>query len=468
MDDYSRQQLTAFFDSIAPWRAAYGRARLHYLAIRDGEKLLLLSARIYMGVGGTAVPKERFKSGRIEAGQWEITQDASSIEQIVESLVASEGLCVEGHGCLVLAQDHGRSPTVAKPLLLHPEGITEGNRIAVLTIWGAERNQYLPQPETDWALKAGMMPFDSVGELAGDYGVGALVDGCVTLEVVGYTAIQVNIQSKVDGRIATVGVRMSSALNREMAQIGYRVIDKGLVVQRNAVMGRDLSWQDDGEFVVGMTSVDVPLGAVIQCIASYDGHAHNIHWFADPNIFQNPRAAALAQVDQSFELLRGYLLPEPNAKGRSAGDFEAAMSWVVWALGFAPASFGTNNKTRDAFDIVAVTPRGHFVVIECTLGLLRADSKLSKLTARATSLRDALIASNMQHLQVLPVMVSAMTRDQIQADLPQAVQTGVYVVTREDLEQMIPELLRLPDPDGMFERAIQELRDKQLSGKQGE
>lgn len=468
MDEYSRQQIAAFFDSIAPWRAAYGRVRLHYLAIRDGEKLLLLSARIYMGVSGAADLKERISAGHIEAGQWEIPQKIFSIEKVVESLLSSEGLSVEGHGRLVLLQDQGRSPVVAKPLLLHPEGLTQGNRIAVLTIWGSERHQYIPQPETDWALKAGMMPFDSIGELANDYGAGVLAAECATIEVVGYTAIQVDIQSKVDGRLAMIGVRMSGALDRAMAQIGYRVIDKGQVVQRNAIMGKNLSWQDDGEFVSGMTSLDVPLGAVIQCIASYDGHAHNVYWLADPSIFQNPRATALAQVDQSFELLRGYLLLEPNARGRAADDFESAISWVMWALGFAPASFGTNNKTRDAFDIVAVTPRGHFVVVECTLGLLRAESKLSKLAARASSLREALIASNMQHLQVLPVIVSAMTREQIQADLSQAVETGVYVVTREDLEQMIPELLRLPDPDDMFERAVQELRDKRLSDKQGE
>ena len=41
---------------------------------------------------------------------------------------------------------------------------------------------------------------------------------------------------------------------------------------------------------------------------------------------------------------------------------------------------------------------GDFVVVECTLTLLRADGKLSQLAARAARLRDALCESRLTFL----------------------------------------------------------------------
>lgn len=135
---------------------------------------------------------------------------------------------------------------------------------------------------------------------------------------------------------------------------------------------------------------------------------------------------------------------------------------MLWGLGFAPVSFGMNSKTRDAFDILAVSPRGDFLVVECTLGLLRAENKLSKLSAREASLRKMLSASGLQQIHVLPVIVTAMTRDEIKADLSAAAETGVLVMTREDLEAVFQgERLRFANADQLFEQALQKLAESQ-------
>ena len=89
-----------------------------------------------------------------------------------------------------------------------------------------------------------------------------------------------------------------------------------------------------------------------------------------------------------------------------------------------------------------------FLVVECTLGLLRADSKLSKLAARAAALRQLLRGSNFSHLRVLPVIVTAMTKDEISADADQARQLGIVVVTRENLERLLAEALSERRRDG--------------------
>ena len=133
---------------------------------------------------------------------------------------------------------------------------------------------------------------------------------------------------------------------------------------------------------------------------------------------------------------------------------------MLSVLGFSTATFGTDAKTRDAFDAVAVTPNGDFVVVECTLGLLSADSKLSKLAARAASLRETLAASNMKHLRVLPVIVRAMTAEQVKAHKAQAEEIGILVQTKENLDEVFNELLRYPDADRLFERAMRSMEDK--------
>lgn len=463
MNDFSQQQFSAFFSAISAWRAAYRRARLHFFAVRQDEELSIISARIYLDAGGPDQVKSHFRAGALEVGQWDIPQTELSVEDATLALIGEHGLLIEGIGRLRLVSDTGNEVFIAPPTLLHPEGLNSGNRLAVLALAGANWAEWVRQPESDWLLKAADTPYDSVQELCSEYGLGALRGDRSLIEVVARTAVEVLARSEVKGTSAELGIWMASSLDRAKARIGFRVLDKGHVLKRGAVTGNDLTWQDEGLASIGTTQLEIPAGAVVQCIASYGGHAHHVQWRADPSIFQNPRAAILSMVDQSQQTIRGYLQPDLPPRGKAADDFEAAIGWLLWALGFSTATFGTNAKTRDAFDTVAVTPNGDFVVVECTLGLLRADSKLSKLAARAASLRETLAASNMKNLRVLPVIVTAMTAEQVKADLAQAEEIGVLVLTKENLDEVFNELLRYPDADRLFERAMVSMEDKRTA-----
>lgn len=166
-------------------------------------------------------------------------------------------------------------------------------------------------------------------------------------------------------------------------------------------------------------------------------------------------------IDPRPEILRGFLQPDYPLKGMAADDFEAGIAWLLWALGFSAAAFGANSKTTDAFDTVAVSPGGEVVVVECTLALLRADSKLSKLAARAARLRDALSTSNMKHLRVLPVRVSAMPLEQVKVDIPSAEEHAILVLARESLAAALDvDLFRFPDADGFFARGTAQMEER--------
>lgn len=128
-------------------------------------------------------------------------------------------------------------------------------------------------------------------------------------------------------------------------------------------------------------------------------------------------------------------------------------------------SVGANPKTKDAYDIVAVSPRGDFMVIECTVGPLRSEGKLSKLVVRASALRATLDESNLRQFKVLPVIVSALTDEQLKADAGAADESGVLVVGREGIDSLLSEQYRFPDADALFDRAWQSVQDRQARRK---
>ncbi|MFL9954187.1 hypothetical protein PQR65_12350 [Paraburkholderia nemoris] len=461
MSQHVQKMIGAFFQAIGPWDSAYANARLTFIAVRRGAYLETLAARLYLTSLFRDPPKGWFQAGDLVAGQLELSGGVTAFAEAIKQIASPDGFPIPESGKLFLRPEDNQNISVGLPDLLHSEGVDQGNRLAVLTMCGVRRDMLAQQPQTDWMLKAAAIPFDSLNELFLEYGLGAAPNTSTTLEVVALAAAEVSVLSNVKDGKATLGLWLAKNLDRSKARLGYRVIDKG-VVNRGSVEGDKLKWEEKSGDIVGQLSLEVPLGAVVHCIASYAGHAHNLRWFADPKTYQNARAAVLSSVDQTGKLLRGYLLPELPPRGKAADDFESALAWVLWTLGFAPVSFGMNAKTRDAFDILAASPRGDFIVVECTLGLLRAESKLSKLSAREASLRKMLATSGLQHLRVLPIIVTAMTKDEVKADLNAAAETGVLVLTREDLEAVFDsDRLRFANADQLFERALQRLAESQ-------
>ncbi|MGF6773803.1 hypothetical protein P3T18_006317 [Paraburkholderia sp. GAS199] len=462
MKPHVQKMIAAFFEAIEPWKSAYAKARLTFIAVKRDESLVILAARMYLSAVFRDPTKDWFEAGDLVAGQVELSGGVAVFVQAIEQIASHDGFEIPEQGKLVLRSEDNQNISVGPPDLLHAEGLNQGNRLAVLTMCGARRDLLTQQPQTDWMLKAAKIPFDSLSELGVEYGLGAAPNTQTTVEVVANTASEVWLPSSVKDGKAVLGLWLAPNLDRSNARLGYRVLDKGVVVNRGSVDGSKLDWGERLGDVVGQLPLEVPRGAVVQCIASYAGHAHHLRLFADPETYQNARAAVLFNVDQTGKLLRGYLLPDLPPKGKAADDFESAVAWMLWGLGFAPVSFGTSPKTRDAFDILAVSPRGDFVVVECTLGLLRAESKLSKLSAREAALRKMLATSGLQHVRILPVIVTAMTRDEVKADLRAAAETGVLVLSREDIEAVLAgERLRFANADQLFEQALLNLAESQ-------
>jgi hypothetical protein len=185
---------------------------------------------------------------------------------------------------------------------------------------------------------------------------------------------------------------------------------------------------------------------------SYEGVAQSHLWIGDPAHSQNPRRAVYEVFDPQLQSLQAFLLGA-YARGQERRNLEAAVAWLLWMLGFNVAHLGAMPKTQEAADLLATTPTGHFAVVECTTGLLKAENKLALLHSRANAVRQRLKDSSNSELHVLPVIVTSRPRAEVEADIEAAEKLGIHVLTRENLEQSVTMTLIPQNADTLYQGA---------------
>lgn len=211
---------------------------------------------------------------------------------------------------------------------------------------------------------------------------------------------------------------------------------------------------------MGVATVKASAAAALHCTAIYAGSVQHQFWIADPTTAQNAKRVAYETIDGNLTALRETFRRE-SYKGRGAArELESNISWLLWMLGFSVAHLGAVTRAQDAADILATTPQGHFAVVECTTGMLRADNKLPKLIERAEIIRRRLEASGNRHLRVITAIVTSKPRDEIRPELEAAERQRVLVIAREDLEEAVANTAAHQDADQLFERAENAIQEK--------
>jgi hypothetical protein len=314
--------------------------------------------------------------------------------------------------------------------------------------------------DLDWELKAADPPYVDLIDLLSEFGLNAQQLGRAHIEVVALHAAEIDVTSDVGDADANLACLVANRVASEDVAINYRVVLGGGTVKRGTLRGADMAWEQRPTARRGVGKIEIPSGALIQCFAIVNGHAHHQFWLANPRTLPNPNRAAFEQYDPSLSTLQEFLSDAPR-KGFDAHDVEFAVSWLLWMQGFRPAVIGANRRTRDAPDLLVTSPGGHFLVVECTTGPLKADHKLSRVHERAISLRRRLNDSGHSHLRVLPAIVTTLRRDEVKADIEQAERLGILVVTREELEQGVTQSFVLQNADALFANAEKTVLDNQ-------
>jgi hypothetical protein len=467
MQPHEKVQIEKFFSTIEPWIKAYSHIGLSYFAVRKDGEINLLQARLFLNTAPSTIPTSHIGTASVLAGHFNFTELGMTLRGFVDRLVEDGEIATPLGKFKFPSEKGGEFSAYFDPF--HQEGIAGGNRLTVLTIRGASKWQLIEQTKFDWELKAAPKPFDSLDELLSFLALGGSRDNSANIEIVAYHVAEINFSSVISGEDAKPSVFLAKTLDPNKCQIGYRVFLHGKVVQRESIQGGDFTWTEQDRFLLGEGLVGIPQGAVLHCVASYAGYAQHQGWIADPAHSQNARRVSLESFDERLEILRDYLFEELKPR-KNARDFEFGVAWLVWMLGFSINQVGGTARTSDAPDILATSPKGNILVVECTTGLLKAENKLANLIDRTEAIRKRLAISGNSHLKLLPVIVTAKTKEEIKADLEQAQKLGVLVVTQEVLQELLQQTIAAPDPEAIYTRAWNGVQPKpdwigSISGK---
>lgn len=418
----------------------------NYASVESNGRRYLLIGRLFINAFPSPDTFQNFEHGSVRVGKIPFGALGLNTRELISHLFDGV-LPIDGN-------IHFPKPNPEYKINYHPAHAAGGrvNKLTVLQIEGVERSKIIAPDLLDWEVRGAETPYDNFIELLGENRLGFQGPNSA-FEIVLNHLVEVDHKSRVFGETAKIGVYLSSNLPKGGASIGYRVFAKERVISRGRVNGDDLTWTEEENHSIGCTEIGVPPAAIVHLVASYNGVAQYSYYVSDPEHAPNDRRSIYENFDAELVLLKEWLF-RPMTKGANARDFEAAVSWLFWMIGFSPVLLGLFPKTQDASDMIVVTPRGNYAVVECTVGMLRADNKLATLVRRSNELKDRLRAAGSGHLNVLPIMVTSLTREGVAAELEQAERAGVVVVTRETLGTSIERTLLPLQPDKYYDDAL--------------
>jgi Holliday junction resolvase len=453
MNDYERKHLEDFFRAIESNLPGYRYANFSYLALKNGEAFELSQGRL--NLQGVPAPNSSrcFQSENVRAGVCLLSELKLTPRGFVDKLFT--GVLQTPHGDLLFSPEQERFHSVYfSPF--HSEGISTQRRQIQLSISG-NRRQNVQSPSLDWELKAAPTPFFNLQELCDEFAIGQIKGDLLSVEILAFNIAAISAESAIDGIKANLAIDLAEGLQREKASIGYRIFEKNKVVKRGTLSGSDLLWVNIDNVQRGRGELELPAGAVLDCVANYASVAQSHRWIFNPKTAQNPYWSVHQTFDNNLEVLQAAF-NQTLGRGANSRDVEVAVAWLLWMLGFSVSHISGIAKTTDAPDLIAATPQGNLLVIECTMGILKEDNKLPHLVGRAEKVRQNLSVSGNQHLRVLPVIVTTKTREEVKADLEQAYKLGVYVVTREVLTELTNRTKFFPDSNQLYLQAEEALR----------
>ncbi len=427
-------------------------ASLTYIARVGCNQPHIVKARLNFHNEGTDLAPKFFVSPEIVAERFPLSALGLTASDFLDAALDGK-IATPGREYAFLPQITGGYAATFIPL--HPEVLAQQSRTGVLQIRGTDQSDHWQNPVLDWALRSADAPYDNLNELSIDFGIGCLIEPSTIIEAVAPSVVAIDLSNQVTGGTARIGVLATKGIDRSKVSIGYRVLDKGVVTARMSVDGLLLDWVEEEVRDVASTEIAVPPASIVSCYARYEGVTYHSGFIVDPSLAQNPRRAAYERFDPELKALAEALATNERKRAR---EVEPAVSSLLWMLGFNTCHLGGTKVLQDGPDILGATPAGHVVVIECTTGTLKAESKMPKLLARTVAVREQLSKSGHAHLRVLPVMVTTLPRDEIASELSDAVSNGVYVIAGDDFQGAIGRTLIPPHADRLFIEAEQSLQ----------
>ena len=456
LSDSSRMQIKSFFEAVGPIEGLYPDYTFSYVALRSENDFAIIQGTLLFNTQKLELVGNKFSSENVKAGRFSLSEMKVSKEEFIEQ--TCNGKLKTPHGDFLFSPNSsGNHGAHFQPF--HEVGLNEQRRLSVLSIYGTETYHYLQdrQPQLDWEVRGAATPYEGIQELLHVYNPG-IIENVSRIDIAAPNPVGIDASSVISGQKAQLRVRVVESAPLKSISVAYRVLSEDKVVLRGQLPSASFDWETKDGLCFGYATIEVPKAAIVHAYAKYCDVVFHHYYFGDPTSFQNSRRAAYEASDSALDIFHDIFEKAKTLK-RGAREFEAAISWLFWMLGFAPAFLGGEKRLSDAADILACTPNGNIAVVECTIGLLKDGSKLQRLHERTESVRRNLDSSSTHHVRVLPVIITAKTREEVRADLEQAEKLGMYVITSELIEDLINRTLFPQNADQLFQEAETEVAE---------
>lgn len=453
MSNSYEQAFASFQSLLSRWKEAYICSIHSYVAVKGSEGNRLLFGRILLeptrdGVNETPV---QFETEHVVAGRFVRATTSDSLTEFLVS--AKAGRMATDRGPISLIAETSGSISAYFAPIYHPL-ISDGPRLPSLIAHGTVKHNLLvslgDNRQLDWEMKAADLPFDSLDELLSHCNLPTLMQmgDSSTLEIVARTPAVVGANSVIKGTEAIIECRMAKSLDPGKLRLGYRMLQKDQQIVRSSVIGNSFEWRDDKDLKVAFHRVAIGDATVLQAFLSYDRISLHQWWVTDPQKNLNPWQAIHQIFDQDLDLLRKMLFKPETDKPYA---FEGAVSTLLTLLGFSVANYGRIPKLQKGPDIIAFTPSGHVGIVECTVGLINESDKLAKLVQRTALIKEKFADVRYGNLQIQPVIVTPLSREEVAADLPLAGNHGIAVVCKQNIENALSQVEFPPNADRVFQ-----------------
>jgi hypothetical protein len=307
--------------------------------------------------------------------------------------------------------------------------------------------------ELDCELRSHETPFDGIADLL--LGVGAhcsQVPQKAEVLINAHTLLMVErSKSFISQGIAHIHCLKAPNLKPEQLRIGIRPFSVKYA-ERKSINGDKLEWKINSDGV-GEGSIKVNIGdsAAVQLLLSHTDTLFDRWWISDPDKHINPLYAVHQVIDKDLLQLKLFL----SGQGRNAGeDFEYGVALLLSIFQFSSFHYGLVPTLRDAPDLLAFTQANELLIIDCTIRVPNENNKISKLLSRIEQIRTMLQSSGNTHIEILPVVITALSRNSIENDIRDAVQRGVVVLTKENIDNLL-QRITIPNakPPAMLEES---------------
>lgn len=442
-------QVQQFRSLIQPWLPAYKQIYIAAAGVVHNEKKWLLAAKVEFAPGGlkplaipplngpvfwTASAVTDFSnegmeallgdaaSGILKVGPTEASCDFDSTHRPHASFYAGHGPTME--------PDHSgpRSPSI----------IISGGSVFNLF------NKFPSSSDVDWHLRALNPPFIDLAGLYASHGLTKPNHDSTLIEIRARAPLFIEPrESSIKEGMAHVTVVAAKGLDIGEIKVGFHEAKDSLEPLRGQLDSELIKWKEAGPlYRRGEAVFRVGRSARCYCFLSYRGMGVQQTQAIDQAKAWNLRYAVHAAFDPDLDVLRRMLFDSK----RDSKAFEDGVAMVFGMLGFSVSQHGRSKKLSDATDIVAISPYGATVAIECTLGFPNHAGQISTALQRSEAIRKSLKGKGAK-VDVAPIIVTAMTGDDVVQERSEAEGRGVAVICADDLEMILQTVQATIDAD---------------------